>query len=218
MRAVSIIHGTIAHTYVDAHYVRARADPVNTDHESAVDYNSDTSDSTLFASNSSCILSPEVTQGPYYVGGEYVREDVRDSQQGVELILDTQVVDVITCEPVTNAVVEIWHCNSTGVYSGVVASGNGVGSSDPGNLNNTFLRGLQPTDDDGVAKFTSLFPGHCKCTKQSFAYISLTSVLQIVAERLTLISWFTSTAHSSTTGPIQEDTYRTWVNYSSISL
>lgn len=143
-------------------FLRSRADPVDTDHESSVDYNSDTSSDTLFASNGSCILSPEVTQGPYWVEGEYVREDVRETQQGVELILDTQVVDVTTCEPVTNAVIEIWHCNSTGVYSGVVASGNGVGTADPSNLNNTFLRGLQPTDEDGVAKFTTLFPGHCK--------------------------------------------------------
>jgi len=65
-----------------------------------------------------------------------------------------------TCDPVTNAMIEIWHCNSTGVYSGIVASSNGVGTSDPANINNTFLRGLQPTDSLGVAQFTTLFPGH----------------------------------------------------------
>lgn len=27
-------------------------------------------------------------------------------------------------------------------------------------MNNTFLRGLQPTDSDGVATFRSVFPGH----------------------------------------------------------
>jgi hypothetical protein len=64
-----------------------------------------------------------------------------------------------TCDPVTNAMIEIWHCNSTGVYSGVVASGNGD-SSDATNIDNTFLRGLQPTDADGVAAFETLFPGH----------------------------------------------------------
>jgi protocatechuate 3,4-dioxygenase beta subunit len=50
-------------------------------------------------------------------------------------------------------------CNSTGVYSGIVASGNGD-SSDAANINATFLRGLQPTDSLGVAQFTTLFPGH----------------------------------------------------------
>lgn len=47
----------------------------------------------------------------------------------------------------------------TGVYSGVVASGNGD-SSDTSNLNNTFLRGIQETDSDGVATMETIFPGH----------------------------------------------------------
>ena len=51
------------------------------------------------------------------------------------------------------------HCNSTSVYSGVVASGNGD-NTDSSNLDATFLRGLQPTDSDGVAQFQTRFPGH----------------------------------------------------------
>lgn len=51
-------------------------------------------------------------------------------------------------------------CNATGVYSGVVASSNGAGEDDPGNLDNTFLRGVQKTDEDGVVAFNSIFPGH----------------------------------------------------------
>lgn len=58
-----------------------------------------------------------------------------------------------------NVYVEIWHCNSTGVYSGVVANGNGD-SSDSSNLDNKALRGIQATDTDGVAQFQSIFPGH----------------------------------------------------------
>ncbi|CRK38930.1 hypothetical protein BN1708_007906 [Verticillium longisporum] len=53
----------------------------------------------------------------------------------------------------------MWHCNSTGVYSGVIANGNGD-SSDESNIDNTWLRGIQETDSDGVAQFESLFPGH----------------------------------------------------------
>lgn len=84
---------------------------------------------------------------------------MRETQEGVDLVLDTQVIDVDTCEPVPNVHIEIWHCNSTGVYSGIVASGNGD-SSDTSNINATFLRGIQNTDTDGVAKFETLFPGH----------------------------------------------------------
>lgn len=50
-------------------------------------------------------------------------------------------------------------CNSTGVYGGVTSSGNGD-STDETNLDNTWLRGVQGTDDDGVAQFQTLFPGH----------------------------------------------------------
>jgi hypothetical protein len=54
---------------------------------------------------------------------------------------------------------DLWHCNATGVYGGVIGSGNG-NEADLSNLNNTFLRGLQATDADGVASFESIFPGH----------------------------------------------------------
>ncbi|KAL5315296.1 hypothetical protein ACEPPN_016163 [Leptodophora sp. 'Broadleaf-Isolate-01'] len=145
----------------DSPYLRVRdaASVLATSHLSSEAYTNATEESILFSGNSSCILSPEVTQGQYYVTGEYVREDIRETQEGVDLILDTQVIDVATCEPVPDAMIEIWHCNSTGVYSGIVASGNGD-SSDTTNLDNTFLRGLQPTDEEGVAQFLTLFPGH----------------------------------------------------------
>lgn len=47
------------------------------------------------------------------VAGEYIRSDVRDGQNGVELILDTQVIDMATCEPVNYALVEIWRESSS---------------------------------------------------------------------------------------------------------
>lgn len=65
-----------------------------------------------------------------------------------------------SCLPVTTAMVEIWHTNSTGVYGGIVASGNGVGTADPSNAFNTYWRGLQHADSSGVAQFTTIFPGH----------------------------------------------------------
>ena len=77
----------------------------------------------------------------------------------MSLLLDFQVIDVATCDPVPDVYVEMWHCNATGVYGGVVASGNG-NQADASNINNTFLRGIQPTDSDGVAQFESVFPGH----------------------------------------------------------
>lgn len=131
-----------------------------TDHnETSLGYTENTDAATLFSSNASCILTPEVTQGPYYVGGEYVREDIREEQEGIDTVLDYQVIDVNTCEPVPEVYLEMWHCNSTGVYSGVVSSGNG-NSNDETNINATWLRGIQPTNEDGVARFETTFPGH----------------------------------------------------------
>ncbi|KAM4062261.1 dioxygenase [Hirsutella rhossiliensis] len=122
-------------------------------------YSQNTDLATLFSGNNSCVLAPEVTEGPYYVSGEHVRRNVVDGQKGIDIVLDYQVIDVDTCKPVPNVYVEIWHCNSTGVYSGVVANGNGNAADQP-NLSATFLRGIQETNSEGVVSFESLFPGH----------------------------------------------------------
>lgn len=119
----------------------------------------DTNENSLFADNSSCTLQSEVTQGPYYVDGELIRQNVTEGQEGIPLYLDIQIIDTSSCEPVSNVYMDLWHCNSTGVYSGVVANGNGD-SNDTSNLNNTALRGIQQTDTDGLVQFQTLFPGH----------------------------------------------------------
>ena len=96
---------------IDAPFLKARdVDSVlNSTHLSSENYSNATSEAILFAGNSSCILSPDVTQGPYYVSGEYVRENIVEDEEGVELILDTQVIDIATCDPVPDAMIEIWH-------------------------------------------------------------------------------------------------------------
>lgn len=33
------------------------------------------------------------------------------------MFLEVGVLDVNTCEPLANAYVDVWHCNSTGYYS-----------------------------------------------------------------------------------------------------
>lgn len=52
------------------------------------------------------------------VDGEYVREDLRESQEGIPVYLDLQLVDVNTCDPVSDVYIDIWSCNATGVYAG----------------------------------------------------------------------------------------------------
>jgi protocatechuate 3,4-dioxygenase beta subunit len=88
-----------------------------------------------------------------------VRSDLVDGEEGVPVILDVQFVDVTTCDPIEDLYFDIWNCNSTGVYSGVVSNGNG-NSNDESNIDATFLRGIQPSDSDGVVTFKTIFPGH----------------------------------------------------------
>lgn len=131
----------------------------NVSHESTSDVSYGGDETDLFDDNSACILQPEVTQGPYYVDGELIRGDITDGQEGVPLYLDIQLVDTSTCEPVPAVYMDLWHCNATGVYSGVSASGNGD-SNDTSNLDATFLRGIVQTDVNGVAQYETIVPGH----------------------------------------------------------
>ncbi|KAJ7107682.1 Intradiol ring-cleavage dioxygenase, partial [Mycena epipterygia] len=86
--------------------------------------------------------------------------DIGEDLEGVDTYVDVQLVDITTCEPVPNIYIDFWHANATGAYSGVVASGNGVSSEDATNINNTPLRDIQGTDEDGVAQWLTKFPGH----------------------------------------------------------
>ncbi|EUC55711.1 protocatechuate-dioxygenase beta subunit protein, putative [Rhizoctonia solani AG-3 Rhs1AP] len=99
-----------------------------------------TADSPTYTTiqNSTCVTTPEVTEGPYYINNELLRQDIREDQEGVDLILDIGVMDVITCQPLDQALVEIWHCNATGHYSGFTSAnmggGGGNGTAPSGNV------------------------------------------------------------------------------------
>ena len=97
-----------------------------------------------------CTLVPEQALGPYYLEDELVRGDIREGRPGVPLELKFQVLDLATCRPLANAAVDIWHCDAGGTYSGFGAAASET---------ETFLRGIQLTDEGGVARFQTIFPG-----------------------------------------------------------
>ncbi|KAH6654521.1 Intradiol ring-cleavage dioxygenase [Truncatella angustata] len=97
--------------------------------------------------------------GPYWVKGEYIRNNLREDQPGVPIVIEAQFVDVETCQPIQGLYWDVWNCNSTGVYSGLIATGNG-NTDDLTNYNATFLRGVAKSNCDGVVQFESVFPGH----------------------------------------------------------
>ncbi|KAF2995983.1 hypothetical protein G7054_g5715 [Neopestalotiopsis clavispora] len=131
---------------------------INHNHTGEYTYDSSTSPEDIFGANTSCILAPEVTDGPYYVEGEYLRSNVKEDlySEGVDTYLEVQYIDVTTCEPIENVAVDIWNANATGVYSGIYTSGNYAADG----LNSTYLRGVQLTDAEGVVAFETIFPGH----------------------------------------------------------
>jgi protocatechuate 3,4-dioxygenase beta subunit len=96
-----------------------------------------------------CVLTPELTEGPYYIAGEKLRRDIREGKPGARLTLRLAVVDASSCKPLRGAAVDIWHADAGGVYSGF-----GAGSG-----NRTFLRGIQRTGADGFAVFDTIYPG-----------------------------------------------------------
>jgi protocatechuate 3,4-dioxygenase beta subunit len=99
------------------------------------------------AQGADCVLTPELTEGPYYLDLDLVRRDITEGRPGAPFELAVAVVDAETCEPIEGAAVDVWHCDAEGVYSGV--------EGDSG----TFLRGVQVTSADGVATFETIVPG-----------------------------------------------------------
>ena len=96
-----------------------------------------------------CVLTPEQTEGPYYIPGEKYRRDITEGRPGLPLFLRLRVVDASTCKPIKGAAVDIWHADALGVYSGFGA----------GAKSRTFMRGIQRTDANGLARFRTVYPG-----------------------------------------------------------
>ena len=103
----------------------------------------------------SCVVVPELTEGPYYVDDELERSDIRTNTadgvaaEGAPLTIEWLVsqADGSACMPMEGAIVDVWHCDALGVYSDV-----------QGNTGN-FLRGFQRTDANGTATFQTIYPG-----------------------------------------------------------
>jgi protocatechuate 3,4-dioxygenase beta subunit len=98
----------------------------------------------------SCVLAPEMTEGPYYVEGDKVRRNITEGKAGVPLTLRLTVLDVSSCKPIKNAALDIWHCDAGGVYSETSVQGTEA---------LTFLRGIQRTDKNGLTIFKTIYPG-----------------------------------------------------------
>jgi protocatechuate 3,4-dioxygenase beta subunit len=124
------------------------------------------------STNKTCTLTPSLievegtpqqTEGPYFVGNMPNRSDITSDtsngsvQEGIPLKLMINVYDVDgdgggegSCIPLKGALVDIWHANPQGIYSGIQQQGT---------TGQNFLRGNQVTDDNGTVQFTTVYPG-----------------------------------------------------------
>ncbi len=100
-----------------------------------------------------CLLQKEVTEGPFYIDPKLLRSDITEGKSGLPMQLRLQVVTA-DCVPVVGARVDVWHCDASGVYSGVQNMGDGGDTA-----GQTFLRGTQLTDNAGIVTFQTVFPG-----------------------------------------------------------
>ena len=109
-----------------------------------------------------CVVTPEQTEGPYFVDERLRRQDLRpDPTTGhvapgspLRLRVEVARVDGATCAPLPGAVVDVWQCDALGVYSDVRDFGGRFDTR-----GRKFLRGYQLTDERGRAEFLTIYPG-----------------------------------------------------------
>lgn len=150
------------------------------------------------ASPEQCLQATNTTRGPYFVDSANdpnISDDVVDpkipersdittdtegtagKQAGLPLTLKLTIGSYNggACAPLSQARVDIWHCNAQGVYSDVQVGGTPPGGPPPGaplpggtfdgsptvssTQGQNFLRGYQMTDANGQVTFTTIYPG-----------------------------------------------------------
>ncbi len=104
----------------------------------------------------SCTLVPQQAAGPFYFNANQMRRNISERRPGIALKLDLQIVDANTCSPIKGALVDIWHADAAGVYSGFARQG------DDRNIDATsedFMRGTQVANAEGRVEFITVYPG-----------------------------------------------------------
>jgi len=105
-----------------------------------------------------CVLIPEETAGPYPLSSvlsntALIRSNITESRDGVPLTIQLKIQDYSSsCAPASGIVVYLWHCDKDGLYSGYNQPGGNT-------LGQTFMRGIQTSDSEGLVTFKTIYPG-----------------------------------------------------------
>jgi protocatechuate 3,4-dioxygenase beta subunit len=134
---------------------------------------------TPVAEAASVVVTPTMTEGPYWIDEVLRRFDVRANtasatsaagtvQSGVSLTLKINILDASSGAAVNGAHVDIWHANANGLYSDEASQQTGPGSTTGNTKGQNFLRGYQVTGEDagagttpvdGQVSFLTIWPG-----------------------------------------------------------
>ncbi len=104
-------------------------------------------------------MTPEDILGPYYVCVQSFRSSIAEERPGRALRLGFRVVDS-SCQPVHDAIVDVWHCDAGGNNSAFDANPDILAGESQVNATDTRVcRGAQSTNVDGIVEFQTIFPG-----------------------------------------------------------
>jgi len=113
---------------------------------------------TTSGTTASCVLTPELTVGPYFVDEKLNRSDLTTNTTDTNVLNATPLTLTMTimeyassgCSALVGAQVDIWHADAAGIYSD---------ESVENTTGQTFLRGYQLTDANGAVTFKTVVPG-----------------------------------------------------------
>jgi protocatechuate 3,4-dioxygenase beta subunit len=107
------------------------------------------------AETGSIVLMPQSVEGPYYFDPSLERRDISEDRTGIPVTLALRVLRA-DGQALSNARVDVWHCDAQGRYSGYEGQG---GNRETDTRGRTFLRGTQFSSADGNVAFNTIYPG-----------------------------------------------------------
>lgn len=109
-----------------------------------------------FTAATDCAVYCAMTLGPCY-DETPVRQDISEGADGLPIRLTFRILNE-ACEPVPDALVEVWHTHPNGKYSGAEAI-QGCTGGDAAAMAALWFRGGQSSDADGIVAFDTCLPG-----------------------------------------------------------
>ncbi len=136
------------------------------------------------APTASCVLTPDSGEGPYYFDPKLVRSDITERRPGVPFALDLRVVTAGACTAMPKVRVDLWHADARGIYSGYAGQYGNGSSPDRSAPGQTYLRGTQFADADGLVAFRTIYPSWYRGRTPHIHFKVFVSDREVVASQL----------------------------------